>query len=54
MPAEAEEIPNFSRFRELGRNNVSRCHTSSNHPMVQLLEELSVLDENPGRGKINI
>jgi hypothetical protein len=24
---------------------------SSNHPVVQLLEELSILDDNPGRGR---
>jgi hypothetical protein len=27
MLAEAKEIPLFSRFRQLGRNYVSRCHT---------------------------
>jgi hypothetical protein len=51
MPAEAKEIPVFIRFKQLGRNYVSRCYTSSIHPMVQLLEELSVLVDNPGRGK---
>jgi hypothetical protein len=35
MLAEAKEIPIFSRFRQLRRNYVSRCYTSSNHPMVQ-------------------
>jgi hypothetical protein len=50
MLAEATEIPIFSRFRQLGRNYMSRCYTSSNHPMVHLLEELSTLVDNPGRG----
>jgi hypothetical protein len=50
MLAEAEEIPIFTRFGQLGRNCVSRCYTSSNYPMVQLLEELSTLVDNPGRG----
>jgi hypothetical protein len=45
MLAEAKGIPMFSRFRQLGRNYVSRCYTSTNHPMVQLLEELSILVE---------
>jgi hypothetical protein len=51
MLAEAKEIPIFSRFRQLGRNYVSRCYTSSNHPMIQLLEELPALVDNPGRGE---
>jgi hypothetical protein len=51
MLAEAKEIPVFSRFKQLGRNNVSRCSTSSNDPMVQLLEELSILVDNPSRGQ---
>jgi hypothetical protein len=50
MLAEAKEIPIFSRFRQLGRNYVFMCYTSSNHPMVQLLEELSTLVDNHGRG----
>jgi hypothetical protein len=53
MLAEAKEIPVFSRFRQLGRNYMSRRYTSSNHPMVQLLEELSTLVDNPGRGEMN-
>jgi hypothetical protein len=40
MLAEAEEIPIFTRFGQLGRNCVSRCYTSNNHQMVLLLEEL--------------
>jgi hypothetical protein len=32
MLAEAKNIPIFSRFRQLGRNYVSRCYTSSNNP----------------------
>jgi hypothetical protein len=47
MLVEAKEIPIFSRFKHLGRNYVSRCYTSNNHPMVQLLEEV----DNPGRGE---
>jgi hypothetical protein len=35
----------------LGRNYVSRCYTSSSHPIAQLLEELSTLVDNPGRGE---
>jgi hypothetical protein len=50
MLAEAKEIPIFSRFRQLGRNYMYWCHTSSNHPMAQLLEELSTLVDNPGKG----
>jgi hypothetical protein len=50
MLAEAKEIPIFSRIGQLGRNYMSRCHTSSNHPMVQLLERLSTLVDNPVRG----
>jgi hypothetical protein len=46
MLAEAKEIPIFSRFKQFGRKYVS-----SNHPMVQLLEELSTLVDNPGRGE---
>jgi hypothetical protein len=51
MLAEVKEIPIFSRFKQLRRNCVSRCCTSSNHPMIQLLEELSALVDNPGRGE---
>jgi hypothetical protein len=51
MIAEAKEIQIFSRFKQLGRNYMSRCYTSSNHQMVRLLEELSVLVDNPGRRK---
>jgi hypothetical protein len=50
MLAEAKEIAIFSRFRQLGRNYMSRCYASSNHPIVQLLEESSTLVDNPGRG----
>jgi hypothetical protein len=52
MLAEAKEISIFSRFKQLGRNYmyVSSCYMLSNHPMVQLLEELSTLVDNPGRG----
>jgi hypothetical protein len=49
MLADVKEIPIFSRFKQLGRKYVSRCYTSSNHPVVQLLEELSSLADNPGR-----
>ncbi|PNF30200.1 hypothetical protein B7P43_G08428 [Cryptotermes secundus] len=51
MLAEAKEVPIFSRFKQLGKNYVSRCYTSTNHPMIQLLEELSALHDNPGRGE---
>jgi hypothetical protein len=51
MLAEAKEIPIFCKFKQLGRNYVSRCYTSSNHPMVQLLGELAILVDNPGRGE---
>jgi hypothetical protein len=34
----------------LERNYVSRCHAASSHPTVQLLEELSTLVDNRGRG----
>jgi hypothetical protein len=51
MLAEAKEIPVFCRFKQFGRNYVSRCYTSSNHPMVQLPEKLSMLVDNPGRGE---
>jgi hypothetical protein len=50
MLAEAKEIPVFSRYRQLAKNYVSRCYTSSNHPTVQLLPELATLIDNPGRG----
>jgi hypothetical protein len=46
MLAEAEEIPMFCR---VGRNYLFRCYTSSNHQMVQLLEELSILVDNAWR-----
>jgi hypothetical protein len=49
MLAEAKEIPNFIRLRQLERNYVSRCYMSINHKMVQLLEELLTLVDNPGR-----
>jgi hypothetical protein len=48
MRAEAEKIPVFCRFKQLGRNYVSR-----NHPVVQLLDELSILVDNPGEEKMN-
>jgi hypothetical protein len=48
--AKAKAIPIFSRFKQLGRNYMSTCYTSSN-PMVQLLEELAILVNNPGRGE---
>jgi hypothetical protein len=51
MLAEAKEIPVFSRFKQMGRNYVSRCYTLSSHPVVQLLEELSILVDNLGRGE---
>jgi hypothetical protein len=51
MLSKAKEIPIFSRFKQLGRNYMSRCYMSSNHPSVQLLEELSILVNNPGRGE---
>jgi hypothetical protein len=51
MLAEAKEVPIFCRFKQLERNYGSRYYTSSNHPMVQLLEELSVLGNDPGRGE---
>jgi hypothetical protein len=51
MLAEAKDIPIFSRFKQLGRNYVSRCYTSSTHPMIQLLDELSILVDKPGRGE---
>jgi hypothetical protein len=51
MLAEAKEIPIFSRFKHSERNYVARCYTSSNNPMVQLVEELSTLVHNPGRGE---
>jgi hypothetical protein len=51
MLAGAKVIPIFRRFKQLRRNYVSRCYTSSNHPMVQLLEELSFLVDNPGKGE---
>jgi hypothetical protein len=50
MLAEAKELPSLGRFRQLGRNYMLRCYTSSNHPMVQLLRELSNLVDNPERG----
>jgi hypothetical protein len=34
MLAEAKDIPICCRFKQLGGNYVSRCYTSSNHPMV--------------------
>jgi hypothetical protein len=49
MLAEAKEIPIFSRLKQLGRNYMSKCYKSSKHPIVQLLEELSTLADNPGR-----
>jgi hypothetical protein len=49
--AEDKEIPVFCMLKQLGRNYVSRCHTLNNHPMVQLLEELSIPVDNPGRGE---
>jgi hypothetical protein len=49
MLAEAKEIQIISRFKQLGRNYVSRCCTSNNHPMIQLLEEVSTLIDKPGR-----
>jgi hypothetical protein len=51
MLAEVKEIPIVCRFKQLGRNYVSSCYTSSHHPMVKLLEELSILVDNPGRGE---
>jgi hypothetical protein len=51
MIAEAKEFPIFCRFKQLGRNYVSRCYKSRNHQMVQLLEGLSTLVDNPGRGE---
>jgi hypothetical protein len=45
MLAEAKEIQIFCSLKHLGRNYVSRCYTS----MAQLLEELSILFDNPGR-----
>jgi hypothetical protein len=50
MLAEAKEIPIFNRFRQLGGNYMSRFHMLRNHSLVQLLEELSILVDNPGRG----
>jgi hypothetical protein len=32
-------------------HDISKCYTSSNHPVVQLPEELSILVDNPGRGE---
>jgi hypothetical protein len=43
MLAEAKETPIFCKLKELGRNLLSMCYTLSNHPMIQLLEELSAL-----------
>jgi hypothetical protein len=51
MLAEVKEIPILSGFKQLGRNSVSRCYTSSNHPMIQPLEELLALVDNVGRGE---
>jgi hypothetical protein len=51
MLAEAKENPIFRRFKQFGRSNVSRCCMSSSHPLVKLLEELSILVDNPGRGE---
>jgi hypothetical protein len=36
--AEAKEIPTVSRFKHLVLNYVSRCYTSSNYTIVQLLK----------------
>jgi hypothetical protein len=49
MLAESKVISIFCRFKQIGRNCVCRCHTSSNHTLVQLLEELSTLVDNPVR-----
>jgi hypothetical protein len=46
MLAEAKEISIFCR---VGKNYEPRCYMSSNHPVVQLLEELSILVDNPWR-----
>jgi hypothetical protein len=51
MLAEAKDIPIFCRLKQLGRNYVSRCYTSITHTMVQLLEELAILVNNPRRGE---
>jgi hypothetical protein len=51
MLAETKEIPISCRFKQLGRNYVSRCYKSSNHPVDQLLEELSTIVDNPGKGE---
>jgi hypothetical protein len=51
MLAEAKEITILCRFKQFGKGCVSRCYMSSNHPVVQWLEELSVLVNNPGRGE---
>jgi hypothetical protein len=48
MLTEAKEILIFCRFKQLGGNYVSRCYLSSDHPMFQLLEKLSVLFNNTG------
>jgi hypothetical protein len=50
MLKEVKVIAVVCRFKQLGMNYVFRCYISSNQPMVQLLEELSILFDNPGRG----
>jgi hypothetical protein len=49
--AEAKEIQIFQRFRQLGTNYVPTCYKSSNQQMVQLLADLSILVDIPGRGE---
>jgi hypothetical protein len=51
MLAKAKEIAIFSRLKKLGRNYVTRFYSSTNNPTIQLLEELSSLVDNPGRGE---
>jgi hypothetical protein len=52
MLAEVKVISIFCGFKQLGRNYVFRYFISSNHPVVQLVEELSILFDNPGRGEM--
>jgi hypothetical protein len=41
--------PTNCKFKQMGSNYVPRSYTSINYPMVQLLEVLSTLADNPGR-----
>jgi hypothetical protein len=46
--AESNELLMHLRFRYLGRNYLTKCFVTNNHPRIQILRDLNKVMEDPG------